>query len=78
MLKTPAYGYLPRDLEKVSAWKTMFDPYSDTDSENVSLLRRSVSGGQKAHSSKGVSLIDVKYRYGTAHVTSRHHPCFSR
>ena len=31
MLKTAASGlgfqYLPRDLVKVNAWKTMFDPY---------------------------------------------------
>ena len=31
MLKTSAYGlgfqHLPRDLAKVNAWKTMFDPY---------------------------------------------------
>ena len=33
VLKTAAFGlgfqHLPRDLENVNAWKTMFDPYSD-------------------------------------------------
>ena len=32
---------------------------SDTDSENVSLVRRSVSDGQKPCSSKGVSLMGI-------------------
>ena len=32
---------------------------SDTDSENVSLIRRSVSDGQETCSSKGVSLIGI-------------------
>ena len=34
MLKTSAYGlgfqHLPRDLANVNAWKTMFDPYKET------------------------------------------------
>ena len=33
VLKTAAFGlgfqHLPRDLENVNAWKTMFDPYSE-------------------------------------------------
>ena len=34
MLKTAASGlgfqHLPRDLTNVNAWKTMFDPYTET------------------------------------------------
>ena len=36
---------------------------SDTDSENVSLIWHSVSDGQKACSSKGVSLIYATIMY---------------
>ena len=32
---------------------------SDTDSENVNLIRRSISEGQKTYSSKGVPLIGI-------------------
>ena len=35
VLKTAAFGLgfqpLPRDLENVNAWKTMFDPYIDVE-----------------------------------------------
>ena len=34
----------------------------DTDSENLSLIRHSVSDGQKTCSSEGVSLIGIRYR----------------
>ena len=40
MLKTSAYGlgfqHLPRDLANVNAWKTMFDPYNDEQTESNS------------------------------------------
>ena len=43
VLKTAVFDlgfqHLPRDLAKVNAWKTMFDPYNEVPQESTGMLK---------------------------------------